>query len=130
MRVAFSETIGQEQAEAFVNACFAPGFTDIPPFFLEDVLRADGRARAGVAASVRPGVSRNEITVVAEMKAPLAILQGEFEQLVNPAYFASLTMPTLWRGAVQTIAHAGHTPQWETPAAFDAALTEFARDCR
>ena len=24
-------------------------------------------------------------------------------------------MPTLWRGAVQTIPAAGHTPQWETP---------------
>jgi pimeloyl-ACP methyl ester carboxylesterase len=34
-------------------------------------------------------------------------------------------MPTLWRGAVQTIPGAGHAPQWETPEAFDALLAAF-----
>jgi pimeloyl-ACP methyl ester carboxylesterase len=67
--------------------------------------------------------------VVAELKRPLAVLHGAEEQLVNGAYFADLAMPTLWRGAVQTIAAAGHTPQWERPAAFDALLEAFADDC-
>jgi pimeloyl-ACP methyl ester carboxylesterase len=125
----FTPEITREQAEAYVAAGLAPGFTDVPAFFVDDVLRADGRARAGVAASIDPAVSRDEIEVVAQLKAPLAILHGEHDQLINGAYFASLNMPTLWRGAVQTIAQAGHTPQWETPAAFDAALTEFAREC-
>jgi pimeloyl-ACP methyl ester carboxylesterase len=129
MGAAFSADITPEQAEAFVAAQFAPGFTDIPGFFLEDVLRTDGRARAGVAASVEPGAARDEVEVVAALKIPLAILHGEHDQLINGDYFASLTAPTLWRDGVQTIAQAGHTPQWETPAAFDAAVTAFARDC-
>jgi pimeloyl-ACP methyl ester carboxylesterase len=125
--VSFSAEISREQAEGYVQAGFAPGFTDIPPFFVEDVLRTDGRARAGVAASIDPAVSRDEIAVVANLKAPLAILHGERDQLVNSAYFASLKTPTLWRGAVQTIAHAGHTPQWETPAAFDSLIEAFTQ---
>ena len=123
--VGFTAEITREQAEGYVQAGFAPGFTDIPPFFVEDVLRTDGRARAGVAASIDPAVSRDELAVVANLKAPLAILHGERDQLVNPAYFASVKAPTLWRGAVQTIAHAGHTPQWETPAAFDSLIEAF-----
>jgi pimeloyl-ACP methyl ester carboxylesterase len=127
--VGFAADVTREQAEAYVAAGFAPGFSDAPAFFVEDILRTDGRARAGVAASIDPTVSRDEVQVVAHLKAPLAILHGEHDQLVNGAYFASLATPTLWRGAVQTIAQAGHTPQWETPAAFDAALAEFVAEC-
>jgi pimeloyl-ACP methyl ester carboxylesterase len=125
--VGFSADVAREQAEDYVQTGFAPGYTDIPSFFVEDVLRTDGRARTGVAASIDPKVSRDERAIVANLKAPLAVLHGERDQLVNPAYFASLNMPTLWRGAVQTIAHAGHTPQWETPAAFDALIEAFTR---
>lgn len=127
--VGFSAEIAREQAQAYVEAGFAPGYTDIPAFFLDDILRADGRARTGVAASIDPAVSRDERAVVANLKTPLAILHGERDQLVNPEFFATLKTPTLWRGAVQTIANAGHTPQWETPAAFDALIQDFARDC-
>jgi len=127
--VGFSDDIAREQAEAYVSAFFAPGFSDIPPFFVEDALRADGRARAQVAASMAPGVSRDEAQVVGALTQPLAVLHGAKEQLVNGAYFAGLSMPTLWRGVVQTIASAGHAPQWETPAEFDALVEAFAADC-
>jgi pimeloyl-ACP methyl ester carboxylesterase len=129
MGVGFSPEITREQAEAYVAAGFAPGFSDVPAFFLEDVLRTDGRARAQVAASIDPSLTRDEVDVVAGLKAPLAILHGERDQLVNGAYFASLKAPTLWRGAVQTILQAGHAPHWETPDAFDALIEDFARDC-
>lgn len=126
--VGFSAEISREQAQGYVQVGFAPNFTDIPSFFVEDVLRADGRARTGVAASIDPKVSRDERAVVANLKAPLAILHGERDQLVNAEYFATVTAPTLWRGQVQIIAHAGHTPQWETPAAFDSLIEAFTND--
>ena len=129
MGFGFTADLTPEQAQSYVEAGFAPGFKDAPGSFVDDVLRTDGRARTEVAASIDPAVSRDEIDVVANLKAPLAILHGGRDQLVNAAYFASLTAPTLWRGAVHTIAEAGHTPQWESPEAFDAALTAFARDC-
>ena len=50
------------------------------------------------------------------------------EQLVNGRYFGSVAMPTLWRGAVQMILDAGHTPQWETPTAFDALVEAFVEE--
>lgn len=125
MGVGFSPEITREQAASYVAAFFRPGQDDVAPFFLEDVLRADGRARAQLAASIAPGGYRDEVEIVATLKQPLAVLHGAEEQLVNGAYFARLTMPTLWRGAVQVIADAGHAPQWEQPAAFDALLEGF-----
>ena len=129
MAAAFSEAVTPDEARAFVAACFAPGAADVPPFFLDDVLRTDGRSRAQLVASIAPGGYVDEARVVAELKRPLAVLHGAEEQLVNAAYFADLAMPTLWRGCIQTIAAAGHTPQWEQAAAFDALLDAFADDC-
>jgi pimeloyl-ACP methyl ester carboxylesterase len=125
MGVGFTEAIDREQAAAYVGSYFRPGFADIPPFFLEDAVRTDGRARAGVQTSIAPGGYRDEAVVVRELKAPLAVLHGAEDQLVNGAYFATLVMPTLWRGAVQTIPGAGHAPQWETPQAFGALIAAF-----
>jgi pimeloyl-ACP methyl ester carboxylesterase len=125
MAIIFAERIDRDQAAALVASMFKPGFADVPPFFVEDALRADGRARKLLGASLAPGGFRDEVAVARDLKAPLAVLHGAEEQLVNGAYFASLAMPTLWRGAVQTIPGAGHAPQWETPEAFDALLAAF-----
>ena len=42
-----------------------------------------------------------------------------------PGYISGLKMPTLWRGAIQFIPDAGHTPNWEQPEAFNALLEAF-----
>jgi pimeloyl-ACP methyl ester carboxylesterase len=128
MGLGFTEAIDRDQAATYVASFFRPGFTGIPAFFLEDVLRADGRSRAAVGASIAPGGYHDEAVVVKELKAPLAVLHGADDRLVNGAYFASVPMPTLWRGAVQIIPGAGHAPQWEAPEAFDALLAAFIEE--
>jgi pimeloyl-ACP methyl ester carboxylesterase len=121
-KFAFQESVVSSEASAYLAAFFRPGFADVPPFYLKDALRTDGRARSGLAATLPPGLYRDEVAIVRDLKVPLAVLHGEEEQLVNARYFASVPMPTLWRGAVQMIPGAGHTPQWETPEAFDALI--------
>jgi hypothetical protein len=101
MKATFRGSIDSLEASAYVAALFRPRFADIPPFFLDDVLRTDGRARSNLGASIRTGGVRNEGAVVRDLKVPLAVLHGGEEQLVNGGYFASVPMPTLWRGAVQ-----------------------------
>jgi pimeloyl-ACP methyl ester carboxylesterase len=128
MKVTFQERVDRLEASAYVAAFFRPGFADIPPFFLNDVLRTDGRARSNLGASIGPGGSRDECAVVRDLKVPLAVLHGGEEQLVNGRYFGSVAMPTLWRGAVQMIPDAGHTPQWEAPEAFDALIEAFVKE--
>ncbi len=128
MGFVFSEHIDREQAAAYVRSFFKPGFADVAPFFVEDALRTDGRARSNLGASIVPGGARDEVAVVRDLEVPLAVLHGEAEQLVNGGYFASIPMPTLWRGAVQVIPGVGHTPHWETPGAFDALLAAFVEE--
>ena len=94
------QTIDRDQARAYVASFFRPGFADVPPFFLEDALRADGRARSGVAASLGRGFYRDEAVIVRELEAPLAVLHGADDALINGGYFASLALPTS-RGAVR-----------------------------
>ena len=128
MKVTFQESVDRIEASAYVAAFFRPGFADIPPFFLDDFLRTDGRARSNLGATIGPGEFRDECAVVRDLRAPLAVLQGADEQLVNGGYFDSVAMPTLWRGAVQTIPGAGHAPQWETPRIFDALVEAFVQE--
>jgi pimeloyl-ACP methyl ester carboxylesterase len=130
MGVGFSGDITQEQARAYVTAFFKPGVTDLPAVFIEDAMRTDGQARTQLAASIAPNGYRDEVDVVAKLGQPLAVLHGAEEQLVNGGYFDTLKMPTLWRGAVQSIADAGHAPQWEQPSHFDALIEAFMTDVR
>ena len=124
MGAAFKPDLTEDEAAGFAAAMFKPG-TPVPDFFLEDIRRTDGQARARLAASIQPGGYADEIAIVANLSAPLAILHGEHEQLVNGAYISALKMPTLWRGAVQIIREAGHAPHWEQPDQFNALLEAF-----
>jgi pimeloyl-ACP methyl ester carboxylesterase len=128
MKFTFQEHIDRSEASAYVAAFFKAGFADIPPFYFQDALRTDGRARSGLGSSVEGGLYRDEVAIVRDLKIPLAVLHGGDEQLVNGQFFGSVAMPSLWRGAVQMIPYAGHAPHWETPKAFDALIEDFVRE--
>ena len=130
MALTFAPNFDRDQAATYVASFFRRGFPNIPEFFIEDALRTDGRARAQLPASLAPGRAYDEIVVAGSLKAPLAVLHGAEERLVNGAYFRSIPMPTLWRGTVQGVPGAGHSPQWETPQTFNALLEGFMRDTR
>lgn len=130
MAAAFNPQLTETEMRGFVDAFFAPGYTTPDDRFMADILRSDGRARAAIAGSIRPGGYKDEVQVTAKLRVPLAVVHGEQEQLVSGAYFDAVPMPTLWRGAVQVIAGAGHAPHWETPDVFNALLTDFLADCR
>lgn len=129
MAASFAADLTEEQMDAYVTAFFKPGVTALPETFKVDIRRTDGQARAGLGGSIRPDGYLDEVVVVAGLKTPLAIIQGEREQLVNLAYLQGLNAPTLWRGAVQVIADAGHAPHWEQPEVFNALVESFVGEC-
>jgi pimeloyl-ACP methyl ester carboxylesterase len=129
MACTFSRELSEKQARGYVAAAFRPGVADLPAFMIDDVLRTDGRARKNLGASITPGGFRDEVAVIASLTRPLAVLHGAEEQLINGDYAKTLAMPTLWRGAVQTIPGAGHILQWEQAKTFDTVLDAFATDC-
>lgn len=129
MAAAFNPQLTEAEMRGFVDAFFAPGYTTTDDRFMTDIRRSDGRARAAIAASIRPGGYKDEVQVAANLRVPLAVVHGAQEQLVSGAYFDAVPVPTLWRGAVQVIADAGHAPHWETPDTFNTLLADFLADC-
>ncbi len=128
VEIGFKADITEEEARTYAASFFAPG-TSVPETpFVTDILRTDGNARSGLAASIKPDGYQDEVEIVANLSIPLAIFHGEEEQLVNKAYIGKLTMPTLWRGEIQVIGAAGHAPQWEQPEEFNRLLEAFVID--
>ena len=91
--------------------------------------RLHGAPSALVLEAIAPNGYADEVAIVGAMTRPLAVLQGQGEQIVNPAYLGALKMPSIWRGQIQVVPGAGHAIQWEQAAKFDALLADFARDC-
>jgi pimeloyl-ACP methyl ester carboxylesterase len=128
MSVAFTAEISEADARAFAAASLAPGSARPVDDIVADILATDGAARAGLYASIGAGKFADEVGLIRGLTVPVAVLQGEAEQLVNPDYLAGLDIPAMWRGAVQVIPGAGHSPHLETPEAFTALLTAFLAD--
>lgn len=125
VNVGFMGVVTEADALAYATSFFAPDSAMDPTPFVTDILRTEGNARVGLAASITPDGYQDEVAIVANLKRPLAILHGIDEQLVNESYISQLTMPTLWRGAVQIIPGAGHAPHWEQPQTFNDLLSAF-----
>lgn len=127
MEILFKEELTEDEVALRVAGMFAPDAA-LPPVFFEDVRRSDGRFRSTLLGSIGTVGFADEVQLVRALRAPLAVLHGEQERVVNGDYIAGLEMPTLWRGAMQVIPGAGHTPQWETPKAFDDLVEAFLAD--
>ncbi len=125
MGVGFTSDVDAEAARAFAASLTAPGSPLSPDEFTRDILRTDGAARAGMFASIGEGRFTDEVAIVTGLRQPLAIIQGDSEQLVSLPYLRQLSIPALWRGSVQLIDSAGHAPHLERTSEFAGLLTDF-----
>lgn len=124
----FQQEFTPADCAVFSDAAFGPDAGD-DLALLADLRRADGRARVQLGASIPAGEYRDELEVARLFRRPLAIVLGEHDPLIQRNYFERLQVPSLWRGAVQTIQAAGHAPHRQNPPAFDKLLTSFIADC-
>ncbi len=124
----FNPEVSDEEVEVFVSHLYRAETQDRSVADSQDICKTDGMARAVLGQSFMAGAYTDEVKAVADMTIPLAIIHGDEERLVNGSYYDAINTPTLWRAEVQTIAGAGHSPQWETPAEFNRLLDEFAQD--
>ncbi|MFC6083930.1 alpha/beta fold hydrolase [Sphaerisporangium aureirubrum] len=128
LNVTFTAEIDTESALSFAKSQLAPGSSLPLDELVTDILATDGTARAALLASIGAGNFADEIDIVAHLPQPIAVLHGEAEQLVSLDYLRTLTIPTLWRHAVQVLPAVGHSPQLEAPQEFAEILTEFITD--
>ena len=128
VQIGFTADVDPDGALAYATSFLAPGSTLPTDDLTADILATDGTARSELGASLNATLFTDEATVVATLDKPLAILHGAHDQLVSLDYLHKLSAPTLWRGAVQIIATAGHAPQEETPDELAVLLDEFISD--
>ncbi|MFF4214097.1 alpha/beta fold hydrolase [Streptomyces sp. NPDC001796] len=124
----FAAHVSESEAMLAAESFIAPGSPLDTGEFVSDILATDGAARAGLQSSASAARFADEITIVTELRRPLAILQGADEQLVSLDYLRKLDIPALWRGEVQVIQGVGHAPHQEAPQQFATLLTEFIGD--
>jgi pimeloyl-ACP methyl ester carboxylesterase len=125
MGIGMTSTVTPDQAHAYAASFTRPGSALPLDEFTNDILRTDGAARAGLSASITEGRFRDQVAVAEALERPLAILHGQADQFVNPAYLRELSIPSLWRGSIQLIAEAGHAPHQETPDELSDLLRQF-----
>lgn len=113
-------------APRIARAMFAPGSQDGSPHVAGATERIAARDPAVMAAFWRSLVRADHRGTVETLPVPLLAVAGAESQLYNPAvaHWLAATAP---RGEVRAIAGAGHAPHIENPAAFNAAVADFAR---
>ena len=126
--VGFTADVDADLAKSYADSFLAPESTMPTDDLVADILATDGAARVNLVASLQAGRFTDEVEIVTHLKQPIAVLQGADEQLVSLDYLRRLTIPTLWRGAVQVLPGVGHAPQVETPDEFADILTQFIDD--
>jgi pimeloyl-ACP methyl ester carboxylesterase len=123
----FTDHVERPQAIDMASSFFQTG-TVFPDFFVEDILRTDGRARAILHESLSRRDGTDEIKTVAGLSVPLAVFHGVADKLINDRYINQLRMPTLWRSNIQFIERAGHAAHWENSDRFNELLGAFIKE--
>jgi pimeloyl-ACP methyl ester carboxylesterase len=121
----FQPDLTEEHIQAIVPAFFKPDAQNIPEVFFHDLRIQDPLARLYAGVMLGTGNYKDEVQVVRTLSVPLAVVEGEQEQLTSIAYLQNLAIPTLWHQRVWVIPNAGHIAQWENPDYFNALLAAF-----
>jgi pimeloyl-ACP methyl ester carboxylesterase len=97
----------------------------VAPHLLAMCKRADGRFRRMMFESLAAGHALDEVAIVREGKAPLAVVNGSEDAFVNLDYIAGLPYGRLWEGKTQVLPGLGHAPFLQGPAAFNPIFARF-----
>ena len=125
MLLASKEKFTPHDVERYALLCYGPG---APVAFLDDIRRADGRARVFFSRSIMRGDGADQKRTVEDAHVPVAIVNGEHDPFIRHGYIAGLGIPTLWDGRVHTLEGAGHAAFRDASERFTALLMRFAAD--
>ncbi len=123
----FKEELSDAEVDAFARGQLYKKNSEIANYLRRTFKATDPRFRSSLGASVARGELKDECAAIRRLAAPVAILHGTKEEMINGAYIDNLPLGDLWRGGVQRIADVGHCPHMEDPGAFNRLLMAFSR---
>jgi pimeloyl-ACP methyl ester carboxylesterase len=123
--LAFKEKLSPAEVDAYVQGTVGKS---AEPFMRDAVARADGRFRKTLFAKfgANPGPTQREI--VESSPAPIAVVNGDAEPIVNVDYVETVRYANLWQKHCYRLAGLGHAPFWEGPREFNPLLDRFLAD--
>ena len=90
------------------------------------ISQSDPEFRAILPISYAKGKISDELDIVKKSNLPKAIVHGKKDRFVRADYLESLQLSNIFRGGIQYIPDAGHTPQMDQPDVFNEILLNFA----
>lgn len=124
----FKDSMSAEDA-AGIRAALHPASADFTTEVLTAYGHTDPAARTRLAESIATGDFRDEKAVIADASVPVALLAGEDDHLINPAYYDTLPPRNLWLGAAQRLTGCGHWAHALPNQQITKHLGRYLRDC-
>jgi pimeloyl-ACP methyl ester carboxylesterase len=123
LMLASKEVYTRRDVARFAAFCYPFGMT---PEMLDDVRRADGRARPLIFSSMMQGQMSDQRQAVETNGKPVAIVNGRHDPFVRLSYLE--TIGGLWRDGAKFIDGAGHAVFWDQPGVYNTLLMNFVAD--
>jgi pimeloyl-ACP methyl ester carboxylesterase len=98
---------------------------DLDPAIVAGVRRTDGRARSHLFAALASGAPFDHRHIAGTATAPLAILNGGDDPLVNVGFFPTVTYANLWEGVLFVVPGVGHAAFREASEVFNPLFARF-----
>lgn len=109
------------------------GLEPVSAEFTEEVLSAyaqtDPIARVKLGESIVAGKFSDEKSVITSSPVPIALLAGEDDQLINPAYYDTLPSDNLWLGGALHLPGCGHWAHALPDSRISSLVTRYLWDC-
>jgi len=122
----FSQSkLSMEETERFARAVFG---ANVEPFMQTAIEQTDTNFRSTLFAAARRHVGVNQRNALALTHVPTAIVNGEFDSMVNLDYVDRVPYAKLWRGKCFRMPNSSHSPYWDAPERVNLLLSDFLKD--
>ena len=119
------EDLTDEEVELFATGIYGAGKT---PALTDALRRTDGRARSQLFATLFDGRTSDQRTVAEKSPAPLAVINGENDPIINTDFVGSLSYENQWEKHCFVLRNQGHAAFLNDPDVFNPYLERFAAD--
>ncbi len=120
---AFKPDLNKTEIHQLASA-FIPENHDGFKLVQSSITNCDPLVRPFIGKSIRAEITEDESTILKKGKAPVAILHGENETLVNAEYIKNLNLP-LWEDQIITLENSTHCAFIENPEQCNQVILRF-----
>ncbi len=128
LSLAFKADLSDEEKKLLASHFVMPS-APFPTKIYDCICKTDPPVRHYIGRALIAASGNNELQIMIDSHKKIALLHGEYDQIVNLGYLYQLPKSILWNRNIHLIKNAGHTPPFEQPSLFNVILKRFVNDC-